>query len=196
MTIHVMGDIDDVSFPWSDEIHERSHRAGLHDNTEPWKTWHPWKDYGCEEAAWWAVVDQALEDGMYEHAQPIPGSAEAWRRLKWEMGDAVQIHMVTARGFGPKKDAAQRIREATPVWFEEWAIPFDTLTFAKDKVAAQAELGVRFDDAIDDGVHNYEALAAAGVPVGLLTRPHNAGHPGRRFDTLDEFVESILRRFA
>ena len=194
--IHVMGDIDDCLFPWSDEIHARSHAAGLHDNTEPWKTWHPWEDYGCTAGAWWAVVNQALEDGMYEHARPIPGSVLGWNRLYWELHGMAGLHLVTARGFGSNMDGAQKIREATPIWVEEYGIAHDTLTFAKDKVAAQAELGVRFDYAIDDGVHNYEALDADGVKVYLLSRPHNAGHPGRRVETIDEFVDIILKEIA
>lgn len=133
---------------------------------------------------------------MYEHSHPMPGSVLAWNRLYWELHGEAGLHLVTARGFGSNVEAAQKIRECTPVWVEEYGIAHDTLTFAKDKVAAQEELGVRFDYAIDDGVHNYEALDAAGVNVYLLTRPHNADHPGRRVESIDEFVDMILKERA
>ena len=132
---------------------------------------------------------------MYEHAQPLPGSVLAWNRLYWELHGDAGLHLVTARGFG-KEPQASKIRACTPVWIEEYGIAHDTLTFAKDKVASQDELGVRFDYAIDDGVHNYEALDAAGVKVYLLTRPHNASHPGRRVESIDEFVDIILEERA
>lgn len=192
MTPHIMGDIDDVFFPWADEIHRRCGVAGLHDGSKPWRTWHMWEDYGCSKEAWLDVVDEATLAGFYTETEPDHAAVAAWRRLRWELPCA-QLSLVTARGFMAH---AEEIRKATPAWVEEWAIPHDFLAFAQDKVAAQAELG-RFDYAIDDGVHNYEALHNDGVKVYLLDRPHNRTCPAeRRVHTVDEFVDIILKEEA
>jgi len=192
MTIHAMIDIDDVLFPWADLIHDRSRVAGLHD-IETYTTWHMWEDYGCSKEAWLEVVDKATVDGMY-HEPPMPGAVEALRRLVFERD--VAIHLVTARGFMAH---AESIREWTADWVEEYAVPHVDLTFAKDKVASQVALGVRFDYALDDGLHNFTALDADGVDTYLMTRPHNVSAPvwaASRVSSVDEFVDIILKESA
>lgn len=190
-TADIMVDIDDVLFPWADEVHRRSGIAGLHDGSAPWKTWHMWEDYGCSKEAWLDVIADATLDGMYTDTPPYADAAEAIRRLWW---NGHKVHMVTARGF---MEHADEIRRWTPDWLAEFGIPYDTLHFAKDKVAVQHELAIRYDWAIDDGVHNYEALDAAGVEVYLLTRPHNETFPAtRRVATVGEFVDMILEETA
>lgn len=196
--LHIMGDIDDVFFPWADEVHRLCGLAGLHDGQAPWKTWHMWEDYGCSKEAWLDVIADATLDGLYENTSPYPGSVEAWNRLHWELHETVALHLVTARGF---MDHAEDIRRWTPAWVEEYGIAHDTLSFAKDKAQGMVELlggGHRvFDYALDDGVHNYEALDSAGVDVYLLTRPHNQNFPAkRRVESIDEFVDIILKEAA
>lgn len=187
--IRVMGDIDDVFFPWADEVHRRCGVAGLHDGSQPWGSWHMWEDYGCSKEAWLDVVAQATIDGMYTDTKPFPGSVEAWNRLLWHFGERIALHMVTARGFMAN---GQEIRDWTPAWLDEFGIAYDTLHFAQEKAAVQAEVG-RFDYAIDDGIHNYKALDSAGVKVYLLTRPHNKDFPAaRRVASIDEFVDTII----
>lgn len=186
-SFEIMVDVDDVLMPWADEIHRRCHLAGLHDGTKPWKTWHMWEDYGCSKEAWLDVVDAATIDGLY-HTPPVPGSVEGIRRLYWE-GHGIRV--VTARGFMAH---AEEIRRWTEEYLEEWAIPHHSLTFAHDKVDAQVELGVHFDFAIDDGVHNYEALDSAGVAVYLQDRPHNQTFDAeRRVQSVGDFVDIVLR---
>lgn len=165
-SLDLMIDIDEPLFPWASSVHEACREAGLHDLPE-WATWHMWEDYGCEKDLWLEVVARLTADGMYLNTPPIPGAAEALRLLKWE---GHRIHLVTARGHAAFAD---EIRDWTQQWVDEFAVPHDTLTFADDKVKAMADLGVVFDSAIDDGAHNYEALAAAGVEVQLLDQPHN-----------------------
>ena len=192
--INIMRHIDDLFFPWPDKAHRRSGLVGLHDGSAPWKTWHMWEDYGCSKEAWLDVVTSATLDGMYSNTPPYEGSVAAWNRLLWELGPRVGLHLVTARGF---MEHAEDIRLWTPEWVTEYAIAHHTLSFEKDKVAAQAKLGVRFDYAIDDGVHNYEALDADGVKVYLLSRPHNREFPAeRRVDSIDEFVDIVLKEVS
>ena len=126
-----------------------------------------WEDYGVAKEAWEEVIATATLDGMDRDTPPISGAAGSMRRLKWE---GHRIHIVTARGFMEHGD---RIRTWTKEWLEEFAIPYDTLTFTKDKVAAQEALGVCFDHALDDGWHNYVALEGAGVTTWLVDAPHN-----------------------
>lgn len=165
-SLELMIDIDEPLFPWAYSVHEGCRAAGLHDLPE-WSTWHMWEDYGCDQDLWLDVVARLTADGMYLSTPPVPGAAEALRLLRWE---GHKIHLVTARGFNA---FASEIRDWTKRWLDDFAIPYDTLTFATDKVKAMEELGVVFDSAIDDGIHNYEALNAAGVKVQLLDQPHN-----------------------
>lgn len=165
-SLNLMVDIDEVIFPLGDSIHAIGHEEGLHDNSMPWSMWEGWKQYGCAPHAYWRLWDLFVERDGYRTTQPIQRNLEALRHLYFE---GHRINLVTARGFMAN---AEKIREWTPEWLEEFAVPHHTLTFAKDKVAAQAELG-RFDLAIDDSPKNYAALENDGVNVWLQDHPHN-----------------------
>lgn len=190
-TFDVMVDIDDVIFPWADTIHERARAMGLH-NIESYSSWHMWEDYGVTKDAWLDVVSKAAWDGMYLDATPMPGSLAPLRHLAFE---GHRIHLVTARGGALANDNSHdQIEEWTREWVAEHAVPHETLTFTKDKVAAQETLGVGFDYAIDDGIHNIKALQANDVKAYLLVRPHNLHLcVDQRFvvDSVAEFVEII-----
>lgn len=162
----LMVDIDDVICPTIATIHTRAFDAGLHDGTAKMR-WAGWKSYGCDEQAYWDVWSDFALSGGYVDTPPIQDSVEALRWLFWQ---GHKIHMVTARGF---MNHAEDIRDWTPQWLEEFAIPYHTLTFARDKVAAQQELGVAFDFAIDDSPKNVSNLREAGVPAYLLDHEHN-----------------------
>ena len=164
--LNLMVDIDEVLFPLGDSIHALAHEAGLHDNSEPWLMWEAYLQYGCEPDVYWDLWGDFAAAGGYAHTPPIPGSVEALRHLYFE---GHTINLVTARGFMKN---AENIRRWTPEWIEEFAVPHHTLTFAKDKVAAQAELGA-YDVAIDDSPKNYLALEDAGVNVWMQTHSHN-----------------------
>lgn len=164
--LNLMIDIDEVLFPLGDSIHAMAHEKGLHDNSEPWLMWEAWKQYGCPEEVYWDLwADFSLSNG-YVMTPPIPGSAEALRHLYFE---GHTINLVTARGFFTNGDDVKRW---TGEWIEEYAIPHHTLTFTKNKPAAQRELG-QFDLAIDDSPRNYQALEEAGVNVWLQAHSHN-----------------------
>jgi hypothetical protein len=140
---------------------------------------------------WDLWADFAIEGG-YVHTAPYEGAVEALRWLMWE---GHRIHLVTARGFMANAD---KIREWTPLWIEEFAVPHATLTFAQDKVAAQADLGVEFDSAIDDSPKNWGKLVEAGIPAFLMNHEHNrdADVPERaRVDTLWEWAYKLEKMF-
>jgi 5'(3')-deoxyribonucleotidase len=165
----LMVDIDDVIFPTMQSIHDLAREAELHDGTAPMR-WKGWESYNCDEQDYWDIWSEFALKGGYLNTEPIPEAVEALRWLLWE---GHQIHLVTARGFMAH---AEDIRAWTPEWLEEFGIPHHTLTFARDKVKAQYDLGVRFDFAIDDSPKNVEALTAAGVRAYLLDHQHNEDH--------------------
>lgn len=181
--LNLMVDIDDVVFPLASKLHSVAQTLGLHDGTEPaLRVWHGHEQYGCTKERWHDVFEALHEEDWYLQAQPIPGAAETLRKLYYE---GHRINLVTARGFMGRADD---IRRWTAEWVEEFAIPHHTLTFARNKVRAQAKLG-KFDAAIDDGTHNYRDLRAAGVNASLLTLPHNADDDVPVDDRVDSVAE-------
>jgi FMN phosphatase YigB (HAD superfamily) len=212
----VMFDIDDVLCPTIDMIHDLAHKAGLHDGTiEP--AWDGAGQYGCDPQIYWDLWSDFAAAGGYVNTPPIEEAAEALRRLYFA---GHRIHLVTARGFMAH---ASEIRGWTGEWLEEFALPWHTLTFAQDKVAAQVQvfdalgevervdvkhegceepthqqiLSPRFDYAIDDRVKTVSALRQVGVEAYVLTHAHNRAEPADwRVDTVTEFVNIILEASA
>lgn len=190
-TYDIMVDIDDVTMPWAETVHNKCGELGLHDGTVKWASWHMWEDYGCTKEQWQDAVIAATYDGLYTATDPFPGAVEAINGLLWS---GHRVHIVTARGFMENSD---QIRLWTPEWFAKFGIGYSTLTFAKDKVEAMRQLGITFDFAIDDGIHNYDRLHGAGVPTWLMTQPHNLAHDAeRRVNSLWEFAQIIHRMAA
>jgi hypothetical protein len=188
-TFDLMVDIDDVIFPLIDNIHEEARGLGYHDGTvgPEWSA----TQYPCGEDAYWDLWVRFTARNGYLTTEPNPDAVAALRFLMWE---GHRIHLVTARGFMAN---AQEIREWTPQWLEEWAVPYKTLTFSQDKPGAQDELGVRFDFAIDDHPKNYAALDAAGVQVYLLDHHHNRlADVERRVPTVWEWAYIIEKESA
>jgi uncharacterized HAD superfamily protein len=188
-TFDLMVDIDDVVFPLIDQIHEIARQRGYHDGSvgPEWSA----SQYGVPEDDYWDLwAEFTLADG-YLNTEPRPDDLAALRFLMWE---GHRIHLVTARGFMAN---AERIREWTPQWLEEYAVPHASLTFSQDKPAAQEQLGVRFDFAIDDHPKNYAALDSAGVEVYLLDHHHNRlADVERRVPSVWEWAYIIEKRAA
>lgn len=186
-TFDVMVDVDDVIVPWFDTVLDECVRNW----GEPTSTdfgWEMWENWGRTREEWADVVIMATQRGLYTSVDPIPYSVEAINRLRWY---GHRVHIVTARGF---MENGENIRRWTEEYLETYAIGHDSLTFAKDKVAAQETLGVEFDWAIDDGIHNFEALSDAEVNVWLHSAPHNLNHETDfRVASLWEFANRVLR---
>lgn len=188
-TVDIMVDMDDVIVPWFDtvdakcaETWDRPDLLGKCDN------WHMWEFYERTQEEWESVVIDCVQTGLYHSVEPIPGAVEGLNRLRWY---GHRIHIVTARGFMQNSD---NIRAWTPEYLANFGIGHETLTFAKDKVAAQADLGLTYDYAIDDGGHNYTALFEAGVNVYLCEAVHNKKVPAlQRVAGLWEFANTVLR---
>jgi hypothetical protein len=186
-TADIMVDIDDVYAPWFHTVDQECVRLWGESPKGPCDNWHMWEHYERTQREWTAAVIGAVATGLYTSVDPIPGSVEGGNRLLW-FGH--RLHFVTARGFMAN---AKNIRRWTPEWLDSIGAGRTTLTFAKDKVAAQAELGVTFDYAIDDGGHNYDALADAGVNVWLCEAPHNKNHrASQRIGSMWDFSTMVL----
>lgn len=192
--INAMLDVDDVLFPLARGLHRKAHEMGLHDNTiEALRVWHGWKQYGCTVDQWHDVFEALHQEDYYLQAEPIEDTLEPLRELYFD--GIARINLVTARGFMGRADD---IRRWTAEWVGDFAVPHHTLTFAKDKVGAQAELG-RFDAALDDGTHNFVALKRDGVDATLLTVPHNEDDdvPARcRVNSVREWCDKVRRVYT
>lgn len=164
-SLNLMVDIDDVLFPLIDSIHGIALEEGLHDGSIG-PEWAGWTAYNCSEERYWDLWATFSIRKGYTLTPPIPDRLEALRHLYFE---GHRINLVTARGFFSN---GNRVKKWTQEWLEEFAVPHHTLTFAKDKVGAQAELGA-YDLAIDDSPHNYTSLEDAGVNVWLQHHHHN-----------------------
>lgn len=166
-TLDLMVDIDEVLCPTIDSIHALAHERGLHDNTEPMRTWAGYEQYQCPPEVYWDLWSDFALSGGYLATEPIPGAVEALRHAYFE---GHRIHLVTARGF---MNHASDIRRWTPEWAADFAIPWHTIVFTKNKVLAQRELAVRFDYSFDDSPRNTVALRDDGVLAYLVDHPHN-----------------------
>lgn len=187
-TVDIMVDMDDVIVPWFDTVDAMCAAAwNRPDLLGKCDQWHMWEFYERTEEEWTDVVISAVQQGLYHTVEPIPGAVEAMNRLRW-FGH--RVHVVTARGFMSNGD---NIRAWTPEYLQNFGAGYDTLTFAKDKVAAQEALGLTYDYAIDDGGHNYTALFDAGVNVYLCEAVHNKRVPAlQRIGSMWDFANLVL----
>ena len=205
--LDIMFDIDDVLFPTMWSIHDLARGHGLHDGSVT-PTWSGWEVYRlpdgqpCPPEVYWDLWSEFAASGGYVDTPPIDEAIRAVRELYL---DGHRIHLVTARGFMAHADD---IRRWTQEWRDEWAVPWHTLTFAQDKVAAQIDVFYAspnpvnpckrtFDYALDDSPKNFQALWEAGVEAYLLDHVHNAdwvwpkAAGAHRVASVSEFAEII-----
>lgn len=123
-------------------------------------SWNFWDDQ------WSMTLEEFLDycaDGVdsgvvFKWGDPEVHSVEVLEALR---EDGHTLHVVTNRSFG------SRSVENTESWLVEHGVPFDTLTFSKDKTV------VPVDIFIEDNVDNYNALVDAGVCAVMFDRPWN-----------------------
>lgn len=190
VSLDIMVDVDDVIMPWFETVDQKCVEAWGYDGSRgPCNAWSMHDFYGRTREEWVDVVIDATHEGLYTSTQPFPYATEAINRMLWQ---GHRIHIVTARGFMAN---GENIRKWTRQYLQEFGIGHTTLTFEKDKVEAMDALGVHFDYAIDDGLHNYEALTGAGVHTYLHTAPHNTHFETQyRVGSLWEFANMVCGR--
>lgn len=172
-------DLDGVLYNWHASL--RQH-LGLDESVAPDPT-----EWSFHEA-WGMTLEDFLQaahegvdaDVIFSWGDPLPGAEECLARVK-AVGHT--IHIVTDRRAGSPGNAQSN----TMRWLHKHGLPYDTVTFARDKTIADVDLF------IDDKVENYDAMARAGKLVYLLDRPWNqveesAPFRRRRIGTLEEYA--------
>lgn len=144
---------------------------GYGDLNPPTK-WKCYEDWGMTFEVWFKEFEDSINSGfMFVEGEPIEGSLEVLTKLK---EDGHQLHIVTHRVFG------HRSVHNTMDWIQRVGLPFDTLTFAKDKTI------VRTDFFIEDRLENYFELRRAGVDAVVFDQPWN------QYWDKDENYEAIV----
>jgi 5'(3')-deoxyribonucleotidase len=130
-----------------------------------YKRWEVWEDWGITKRQFNDYAERATADGaVLVNGEPIPGAKTALRRIH-KLGHTV--HIITARGFGP------RARPLTCAWLVTHKIPHDTLTFAYDKRVMNVDLF------LDDKPANVDAMREVDCAAYLYDtgRIDQVGHP-------------------
>lgn len=129
--------------------------------------WHFHKAWGITREHFESICNDGVDAGyVFLKGVPYAGTVEGLWRLR-EAGHS--IHIVTARFFGRPGNAQRN----TMRWLTQHDVPFDTITFARDKTV------VRTDYMIEDNIPNFDALQAAGTHAVLMDRPWNQDTPDR-----------------
>ena len=109
---------------------------------------HNWKFYealGLSDEDFGTICHQGVDEGyIFWVGEPYPGARPILERLRKE---GHTIHIITHRFFGRKSVVA------TEEWLTDNEIPFDTLTFAKDKSIVGVDL------LVDDLWTNLDAMS-------------------------------------
>lgn len=184
--LSIIVDIDEPLYPFIETAHAVSIAAGLCPEGTPVPTaWDPYDGYGCTAEQWWEALAAATHTGVLYRADPQPGAVDALWRLE---AAGHFIHLVTARGTNPSLGDAQSelIKYRTREWLRRHFVPFDTLTFSKDKTVVPADV------AIDDHPRNCHDLHNAGVDTYILDMPYNRDYPAKRVPSMAAFANLIL----
>lgn len=141
--------------------------------------WEFYEDWGLPLPDFITACGDGVDAGViFRFGAPINDAQYQLQRLRTH---GHSIHFITDRSFGTRSE------ENTGVWIEEYGLPYDSLTFTRDKTA------VPVDYMIDDKPANITALLGAGVDAALQDRLHNRDFStGWRVSSLREFVDLII----
>jgi FMN phosphatase YigB (HAD superfamily) len=157
MGLRVGVDLDDVLYPFVQSlacfVHERTGRPL--EELGPATCWEFYERYwGLPKNEFLELFEAGVDAGVvFSKGDPLPGSVEAVRALK-EVGHSV--HIVTDRFVGRRSHAN------TEEWLAKHEIPYDSLTYSRDKTV------VRTDAFVDDNPKNVLALREVGCAAFLL----------------------------
>jgi hypothetical protein len=173
-------DFDDVIYPFCDGIMAVLAKEGI---TGAITQWALENDFGIEREAFWEMVYQPKHHETLFLQRIKAGVMDQMRRLRYA---GHRIHIVTARTNPTSEHFCREVVRRENV-------PFDSLTFTKDKAPMVAELNASF--ALDDGPHNYTALDEAGCNAYLMDAPHNQQFDAwnvRRVESMKDFANTVL----
>ena len=107
----------------------------------------------------WDIIQKHSITGGFIHPKEIPGAIHAIRQLS----DKYTIHIITYRLNHSRQDAI--------TWLDRYRVPFDSISFTKDKAKMAYILGC--DIMIEDDLKNARAVANIGIETLLYDRPYN-----------------------
>ena len=170
-------DLDAVLFDYHKAFKLMAEDLGWHhrDKITPPTQWEVWKDWGITKDEWWAFAHLAARHGLYLALPPAEDALWALKSLK---SRGHSVHIITDR-------RGKFAREDTITWLDEHKLPYDSITFAKDKTIAAV------DFFLDDKTENVETMLRAGAQAVLMSHPWNETAPLPRVDSLTEYVELI-----
>lgn len=155
-------DLDGVCYNFTDSLkkylveHEGFPEYELGETT----TWNFFKDdWGMSLEDYLMYFERGVDAGIvFLHGEPHLDCVDVLNRLR---EDGHTLHIVTWRQVG------QRSVHNTSDWLLREKIPYDTLTFAKDKTILPVDIF------IEDNMDNYTSLCESGVRAVLMDRPWN-----------------------
>lgn len=137
------------------------HRRPLDTMPEPTCWDFPAEQWGMTEGEFHAICEEAVNAGyLFSVGDAIQGALFGLITLKRK---GHSVHLVTSRYAGRRSQAN------TERWLEYHKVPYDSLTFTKDKTI------VRCDIWIDDKPANVQALHDDGQIAYLFDQPWNRG---------------------
>lgn len=128
----------------------------------------------------------AVDNGLYANMETFEGVSEKLWMLKNDFG--FDIHVITNRFVNPGAQNAKVITD-TALWFDKHNIPYDDITFTRNKVNIMADVY------IDDSRHNILPLRDAGRNTIVYDRSYNRELPGLRARNWDEAFNLISTMF-
>ncbi len=173
-------DIDGVLYDFTHDMYRRLNKLGIdagdHNRKDTWRFYEGWGMTGPE---FYQHMAQAVEDeDLYTAMPPSVDAVCGMRKLQ---EDAHSIHLITARP--NEKDTTRKL---TLKWLAEHSIPFNTLTFSKNKTE------VPTDYFLDDHTPNVLALKKSGVKAWLMSAFHNRNDVfPHRIDSVTRFAELV-----
>lgn len=174
---NVIIDFDDVIYPFCQGIYAVLANEGIYGTITRWDLE---KDFGMERGDFWRLVneDRHLETLYMQHCRE-----DVLRPLRTLRYYGHRLHIVTARQTPMSEHFCREV-------IRRDNIPFDSLTFTKDKGPMVDELKASFS--LDDGPHNYAALDQPGHLAFLMDAPHNQGYVARRVHNVNQFASIVL----
>jgi len=147
------------------------------------KDWNFYETYGIDWDCFVEICDDGVnEDFIFRLGEPIEDSVEGIKELK-RLGHS--IHIITHRFFG------EFSHYSTEQWLKMHDIPYDTLTFAKDKSIVGVDL------LLDDLPQNLDSMGDETVKVLYRQTWNDGGMKPTSYQAVSswaQFVSLIKRR--
>lgn len=178
-------DLDGVLYNFADAFREFlvTHHGFRSEHCSDPQRWEFYEDWGIRLPQFLALCDQAADAQELWNHSGIWGGAEVRESLHLLRAHGHTLHIITHREFGRNKAISAK---ETAIWLLRCQVPYDTLTFSKDKTV------VKTDWMIEDNVDNYLALEAAGCRSVLIDRPWNQYLvDARRVKSVQEFASLV-----